>query len=1077
MSDPEAGQQAPSASPGAPGGKGGNRFIARPVFACVLSTFILIGGLIGMRALPVSLYPDILPPLIAVSTSYPGATPEVIADTVAAPIEQQVNGASGMIYLRSAATPNGSVQVDVTFAIGTDPDEAVVDVQNRVQAALPLLPEEVRRQGVVVKKLNWTAVAYIAVDSPDGRYDDAFISNYVLSNVVDELRRIPGVAAADAYGAKEHAIRIWLKPDRLAQLGMTPMDVSRAIREQNSQYATGRIGDDPADGRADLSMSITTRGRLVTPEEFGRIIVKADPGGPITRLSDVARVELGARDYSVATTRQGRPAAVIGIFPEHGANVIDISNQATATMDRLAKKFPAGMEWHMSFDTTDFVRVAIKEVMKTLAEAVVLVVLVVFLFLQSWRATLIPVLAVPVSLIGAMGGMLLLGASINLATLFAMVLAIGIVVDDAIVVVENVERHMRESGLNAADATRRTMHEVTGPLIAIVLVLTAVFLPVAFLGGLVGEVYRQFAITISVSVLISGFVALTLTPALCALLLKPHVPRQAEGQTRFQGWMEQFRSWFERVTLRYSHGVAYFVRHGMLAALLVGAMLLATLGMSRWIPTALVPEEDQGYVMAIQFMPPAASMQRTREAMNAIEKPMASHPAVNETAAFAGLDPYTVLPRPGAGVAFLTFKPWDERGEENLQALAVAAEVTAMNAAIPDALIFGAQPPPIEGLSATGGFEGFVQSREGTDYKGLEAATQKLVAAAATRPELQGVFTTFSAQVPQIRLDIDRDKAKLLGVNVDDAYATLQSTFSSYYVNDFNMKGRIYRVQMQADAPYRTHVEDLRNVHVRTASGGSVPITALGEPQLVTGPDVVERFNVYPAARLIGAPAPGYSSGQALKVMEELAAEALPEGYTLAWSSQAFLEKQTTSSTAGLYVLGMLMVFLILAAQYERLALPLAVIMSVPFAVFGAFLATWLRGLYNDLYFQIGLVTLVGLAAKNAILIVEFASVGVRNGKPLVEAAIDAARLRLRPILMTSLAFILGVLPLAISSGAGANARHSIATGVIGGMIAATFLATLFTPLFYVWCERGAAALRRRMGFNPAPGDVELPKD
>jgi hydrophobe/amphiphile efflux-1 (HAE1) family protein len=1042
---------------------GGNRFISRPIFACVLSAFILIGGLIGMRGLPVALYPNILPPLIAVSTSYPGATPEVIADTVAAPLEQQINGASGMIYLRSAATPNGTVQVDVTFGIGTDPDEAVVDVQNRVQAALPLLPEEVRRQGVVVKKLNWTAVAYIAVDSPDGRYDDAFISNYVLTNVVDELRRIPGVASADAFGAKEHSIRIWLKPDRLAQLGLTPMDVSRAIREQNSQYATGRIGDDPASGPVDLSMSITTQGRLVTPEEFGRIIIKAEPGGKITRISDVARVELGARDYSVATTRQARPAAAIGIFPESGANVIEISNAATATMERLSKKFPEGLEWHMSFDTTDFVRVAIKEVIKTLLEAVLLVVLVVFLFLQSWRATLIPCLAVPVSLIGALGGMYLLGASINLATLFAMVLAIGIVVDDAIVVVENVERHMRESGMSAPDATRQTMREVTGPLVAIVLVLTAVFLPVAFLGGLVGEIYRQFAITISVSVLISGFVALTLTPALCAVLLKPHVPEEDKPVTHMGERMERFRQWFERATLRYSDGVAYIIRHAALAGLLIAAMLLATVGMSKWIPTSLVPEEDQGYVMAIQFMPPAASMQRTRAAMNAIELPMVNHPAVHETAAFAGLDPYTVLPRPGAGVAFLTFKPWDERDEDNLKAPAVAAEVTALNAKVPDALIFGAQPPPIEGLSATGGFEGFVQSREGTDYKALEAATQKLIAAAAKRPELQGVFTTFSAQVPQIQLDIDRDQAKLLGVDVDEAYATLQSTFSSYYVNDFNMKGRIYRVQMQADAPYRTHVEDLRNVLIRTRDGGAIPITALGEPKLVTGPDVVERFNVYPAARIIGAPAPGYSSGQSLRIMEELAEKELPEGFTLAWSSQAFLEKQTTSSTAGLYVLGMLMVFLILAAQYERLALPLAVILSIPMAVFGAFLATFLRGLYNDLYFQIGLVTLVGLAAKNAILIVEFASAGVRQGKPVVEAAIEAARLRLRPILMTSLAFILGVMPLALSSGAGANARHSIATGVIGGMIAATFLATLFTPLFFVWCERGAQWVSKRL--------------
>ncbi|MFA5630501.1 MAG: multidrug efflux RND transporter permease subunit [Porticoccaceae bacterium] len=1026
-----------------------SRFIDRPLLACVLSAFIVISGLVALRSLPVALYPDILPPMVEVATAYPGATPQVSAETVAAPLEQQINGAEGMIYQRSAASANGDTQVVVTFAIGTDPDQAVINVQNRVQAALPLLPEEVRRQGVVVRKLNWTAVSYISIDAVDGRYDDTFISNYALINIADELRRVPGVAAIDPFGGKEYSIRIWLHPDKLAQFELTPMDVATAVREQNSQFATGRIGEEPLLEYTDLTISIAAQGRLVTPEEFGNIILKAEANS-IVRLEDVARIELAGRDYSVSATQGGKPAVVLGVFPQPGANVVDISNGVRETLERLEKDFPQGLRWQIVFDTTDFVRVAITEVLKTLAEAVVLVFLVVFLFLQNWRATLIPCLAVPVSLIGALAGMLVMGVTINLTTLFAMVLSIGIVVDDAIVVLENVERHMRTSGLDAREATRRAMREVTSPLIAIVLVLTAVFLPVAFLGGLAGEMYRQFAITLSMAVIISGFVALTLTPALCSLLLKPHVEKEQRG------WLARYGRWFERATQRYARGVAFFIRHGVLATLLFAIMLGATWRLSDVLPTSLVPEEDQGYVIALPFLPPAASLKRTDAVMGQIAEKMAENPAVLETVSFGGSDPYTFMPRPGTGFSFITLKPWSERRAEALQSPALVAQVMAIDAEVKDALVFGAPPPPIEGLSATGGFEGFVQSRVGADYQALESATAQLVAAAAQRPEVAGVFSSFSAQSPQIRLDIDRDQAKLLGVDIDEIFATLQSTFSAYYINDFNLLGRVYRVQMQSDAQYRTHVEDLRHVYVRSKEGRPIPITALGEVRLVTGPDLVERFNIYPAARLLGGPAPGYSSGQALAVMDELAQEHLPAGYTLEWNAQAFLEKQIEQNTAGLYLLAMLMVFLILAAQYERLSLPFAVILSVPFAVFGAFVAVWLRGLHNDLYLQIGLITLVGLAAKNAILIVEFAAARVKDGVAISEAAIEAARLRFRPILMTSLAFILGVLPLAISSGAGANARHSIGTGVIGGMIAATFLATFFTPLFFCWAERGA---------------------
>jgi HAE1 family hydrophobic/amphiphilic exporter-1/multidrug efflux pump len=1038
-------------------------FIDRPIFASVLSAFIVIAGLAALRVLPVAQYPDILPPEVDLQAFYPGANAETVAQTVAAPLEQAINGVDDMLYLRSASAGNGALAMTITFAIGTDPDLAAINVSNRVQTALSQLPEEVRRQGVSVRKRSTSFLQIVALDSDDPRFDAVFISNYALLNVVDELRRIPGVGDAQNFGAKDYSIRVWLRPDRLAQLGLTPADVAAAVREQNAQFAAGRVGEEPTNGDSDFTFSVTTLGRLTEPEQFERIVLRTTESGGIVRLGDVARVELGSRDYNFSAARNGKPTVPIGIFLKPGANALEVGNAVRARMAELEKSFPAGLQWSIPYDTTVYVKVSIIEVLKTLAEAMVLVFLVVFLFLQNWRATIIPMLAVPVSLIGTFAAMLLLGFSVNTLTLFGMVLAIGIVVDDAIVVLENVERIMASEGLSPRDATVKAMAQVTRPVIAIVFVLTAVFLPVAFLGGLVGEMYRQFAITIAVSVAISGFVALTLTPALCAAVLR-------REDALSHGALHRFNDWFARMTGRYATGVRYLMRHGVLALALFVAMLVSIVALARAVPASLAPAEDQGYVMVLPILQDAASLKRT-EAVNArLTEALLAHPAVSEVMTFSGLDVLTFTLRTNTGITWVNLKDWRERGSEELSAKGVAGYVFGLGTQVKDAFVLAFEPPPIEGLSMTGGFDGFVQSKSGGDYKALEAAVQGLVAAASQRPELAGVTTSYSASVPQIRIDLDREKAKLLGVDVSEVFDTLQSTFGALYVNDFNRDGRVFRVHLQSEAEFRAHPDDIRDVYVRTGSGELIPLTALVTIREVTGPEVVERYNVFPSAKILGGPAPGYSSGEALAVMEQVAAEALPDGYTLSWTGTSFQEKATGGASQMVFLVGVLMVFLVLAAQYERWTLPLAVILAVPFAVFGALLAVFLRGLENDIYFQIGLVTLVGLASKNAILIVEFASMKVQEGMSFADAAVEGARLRFRPIVMTSLAFILGVTPLAVSSGAGAASRHSIATGVIGGMLAATFVATFFVPVFFRWI---AAWGRKRpvVAAEAAPGN------
>jgi multidrug efflux pump len=1043
-----------------------NFFIDRPLFATVVSAFIVIAGLAAYRALPVSMYPNVTPPQIVVSTAYPGASADVIAETVATPLEQALNGVENMLYMRSGSSSSGLLEIAITLAVGTDPDVSMINVQNRVQSALQLLPEEVRRQGVTVAKALPSFLQIVTFDSPDGRYDPLYISNYASLNVIDELRRIPGIGNVQVFGARDYSIRIWLKPDRLGELGLTPADVAAAVREQNVQSAAGRLGDEPIVERVDLTLNVTTQARLSDPSQFERIVLRTGEAGEIVRLKDVATVELGARDYSFGLTRLGRPVIGAALMLAPNANALQAAAAVYDKMNELDASFPAGLEWAIPYDTSTYVRVSMREVAFTFFEALVLVFCVVWLFLYNLRATAIPTVAVPVSLIGTFAGMYLLGFSINSLTLFGMVLAIGIVVDDAIVVLENVERHMRAEHVDAREATRRAMAEVSRPVIAIVLVLNAVFLPVAFLGGLVGEMYRQFAITIAVSVTISGFVALTLTPAMCARLLRT-------GEAEPHGFLGRFDAGFLRLTRAYTTGVGWVCRHGLLAVGAIVVMIVATWWIERSVPSALAPNEDQGYVIAIAALPPAASLQRTRAVIDQLDQAAFAHPAFNDNISVIGFDVLTNGQRSNAGVSFVLLKDWSERKSPELSSEAVAGALFGAGMAIKDAFVFSLSPPAIEGMSNTGGFEAFIQTRA-NDYAALERVTQQLIGAAAQRPELTGLQTSYSAQVPRVSIDVDVEKAKLLRVSLDDVNITLQSTFGAFYVNDFNRDGRVYRVQMQSEADFRAHPEDLRDVYVRSADGSMLPLTAIAEVQEVTGPDLVERFNLFPAARLFGDPAPGYSSGQALAAMEELAAEHLPDGYTLAWSGQSFQEKTSGQNTLAIFGLAVLMVFLILAAQFERLALPFAVILAVPFAVFGAFLAVWLRGLYNDLYLQIGLVTLVGLAAKNAILIVEFAAHMHREGgKTLAEAAMEAARLRFRPIVMTSLAFILGVLPLALSTGAGAASRHSIGTGVIGGMLAATFVAVLFIPLFFVWTSHAADALRRLLpGARRAQSDT-----
>jgi hydrophobe/amphiphile efflux-1 (HAE1) family protein len=1015
-------------------------FIDRPIFAVVLSTFIVLAGLAALRSLPVAQYPEIAPPVVSVRAIYPGASADTLAQTVAAPLENAINGVERMLYMASNSSSNGMVEIQVTFDIGTDVDQAALNVNNRVKQAEARLPEEVRRQGVVVEKGSSAFLQVLAFYSPDGRFDDLYTSNYVTLNVLDELKRLPGTTNVQIFGAKDYAMRIWLRPDRLAQLNLTTTDVVRAVQEQNAQFAAGRVGQAPyANGSQELVYTVTTRGRLADPAEFGEILVRSSPGGSAVRLKDVARIELGSKDYEFIGRYNGKSATLVGIFLQPGANAIDVAGSVTERVDQLAARFPEGLAYSVAYDTTRFVEVSIKEVLKTLFEAMLLVFLVVYLFLQNWRATLIPIIAVPVSLLGTFAGLLMLGYSINTLTLFGMVLSIGIVVDDAIVVLENVERIMHEEKLNAREAAIVAMREVTSPIIAIVLVLIAVFVPIAFLGGLTGELYRQFAITISIAVGISGIVALTLTPSLCVMMLK----REHKKPGRF---FQAFNDFFARATTRYTSGVIWMIRRGAVALALFAGMVIIAGGLWRFTPGSLVPDEDQGFYIAAVILPDGATLQRTDKVVAEVVGILTQNPVNQDVVAFTGFDFLGGGMRNNAATIFVTQKPWDER---NVNTQQLVGEFFMKTGHIKEALVLAFAPPAIFGLGTAGGYELYLQNRGEGGTAQTQQVLQQLLGRLNSDPMLGGAQTLWRANVPQLSVDVDREKVKSLGVPITDVYATLNATLGSYYVNDFNKYGRTWQVLLSAEPEFRNRPDSVGGMWVRSAKGDMVPLSALANVRYTSGADSLDRFNNLPAVKIFGQAAPGISSGQAIARVEQIAMETLPPDFSFDWGGASFQEKRS-AGTAGL-ALGMavVMVFLILAAQYEKWSLPFSVLMALPFGTFGALAAVWLRGMTNDVYFQIGLVTLLGLAAKNAILIVEYASLKRAEGYSSSAAAIEAARLRFRPIIMTSMAFILGVVPLAFSTGAGAGARISAGTGVMGGMLAATFLAIFFVPFFF----------------------------
>ena len=1018
-------------------------FIDRPIFSTVIAVIITFAGLIGLYNLPVQEYPSVAPPQISVEATYPGADAETLAKTVARPLEDSINGVENMLYMSSTASSSGSVSIAVTFATGTDPSQASVDVNNRVQVALAKLPEEARRMGVSVREQSPSMLRAIGFTSNGAVHDEIWLNNYAINNVMDEIKRIKGVGNAMMFGSKEYSIRVWLQPDKMAAFNLSPADISKALQTQNIQMGTGQIGAEPTSHKQVFTYTVTTSGRLKTVEDFNNILIRTDDDGSSLLLKDVARVELGAENYMLKGSYNKNDMAVAGVFLSPGANSLEVSAQLDKVLLKASKKFPKDIQYHNLFDTTKFVQTSIHEVLLTLFEAIIMVILIIYIFLGNWRATLIPVLAIPVSIIGTFVGLYLAGFSINLLTLFALILSIGLVVDDAIVVIENVERILRSNReLSVREATIIAMKEISGPIIAIVLVLSAVFIPASLSGGFSGVMYQQFAMTIIISVAISGFIALTLTPALCPVFL-----RKQESESILP--IRLFNQFFERSTVRFSNGVKKMIRYAVLNLLIFGAMIGIGIWMTQKIPTSLLPEEDKGIVILMSYLMPGSSLERTIEVQNQISDTAMSNQQIEGIGSISGLDMGTFAFQTDAGIAFANLKDWSLRPDETQSAVAVAGQLTEQLQQNKEAMIIAVNLPPIDGMSNTGGFDFYVQDRTGGDIQKLNDYVNQIVVEASKHPELSTATPMMNTEVPQYHITVNKEKAKALGIDESDIYDTLGMTFGSNYINDYNLFGRVYHVNMQLEPGFRDEIDDYSDVYVRSTQGNMVPISSLIHAERIVGPNVIQRFNMFNAGLISVQPAPKYSSGEAMKAIEDIAAKILPTGYTIEWTGTAYQEKLLGEKGNYTFVYAIIFIFLILAALYESWSIPFAVLMTVPFALLGAALGVYLRGLENDIYFQVGLITLVGLTAKNAILVVEFAQQKLKEGFSLYDATVEGARIRLRPIIMTSLAFIGGTIPLAISTGAGSNSRHIIGTTVVSGMTILTVIAIFFIPLFY----------------------------
>ena len=1052
-------------------------FIDRPIFAAVLSLVFVVAGALSLFVLPVSEYPQVVPPTVIVQATYPGASPRIIAETVASPLEQQINGVEDMLYMFSQATSDGRMTLTVTFGLGTDLDQAQVDVQNRVAQALPRLPQEVQRIGVVTEKSSPDFIMVVHLVSPDERYDMLYLSNFAHLRVRDELLRIRGVGNAQVFGAGEYSMRVWLDPDRLASRQLTASDVVRAIREQNVQVAAGVLGGPPAPTDTSFQVSVNARGRLANEEEFADVVVRATPDGRITRIRDVGRVELGANLYALRSLLDNQPAVAIGIFQRPGTNAIEASNQVRETMASLQKSFPEGVEYRIVYDPTIFVRQSIEAVVETLFEAIMLVALVVVIFLQTWRASIIPLVAVPVSLVGTFAIMLLLGFSLNTLSLFGLVLAIGIVVDDAIVVVENVERHI-ELGETPLEAARRAMEEVSGPIIAIALVLCAVFVPTAFVSGLTGQFYRQFALTIAISTVISAINSLTLSPALASRLLKPHgAPRDLVQRTldRLFGWFFRgFNRFFARASATYSLGVARVLRIAVAAVVVYAGLVGLSYVGFRQVPAGFIPTQDKEYLVAFAQLPDGATLDRTEAVIRKMTDIAMKHPGVSNSVAFPGLSINGFVNAPNAGIAFVVLKPSEERTTPDLTAQGIVQSLNGQFfGGIQEAIVAIFPPPPVQGLGQVGGFKLYVEDRGGAGFEELYANVQGAIGQARAVPSLAGLFSSFQVSVPQIDADVDRERAKTYGVALTDVFETLQVYLGSLYVNDFNRFGRTYQVNVQAESAFRLQPETIRRLETRSATGDMVPLGALVKVTRGYGPDQVMHYNGYPAAEINGGPAPGFSSGEAQGAIADTLRQALPPEMTFEWTELAYQELISGNTMVLVFPLCVLLVYIVLAALYESWTLPLTVLLIVPMTLLSALAGVWLTAGDNNVFTQISFLVLAGLACKNSILIVEFAKLREDEGVSRREAILTACRVRLRPVLMTSVAFIMGVLPLVFSTGAGFEIRRAMGVAVFAGMLGVTAFGLFLTPVFYDFIGGLVQRLTRRREAPPVAAVAE----